>query len=456
MRETRSVERAAVGVVVSLNKLLPTKRVLALPRERDAEPEEESFPLDDEPFAPPPKEFVTSKPRATSPKVRQAGADPHHQTWVKAFREKAERHLYVFTKSVLGRLYLTQKLHLPLCKFLQDLTHGDRKMALFPRECGKTTIVSHALPLHIIVQPRATNIYFPGEHGCDQRIVIASKAARLACDSLRIIQSASESNQLLKTLWPERFWEDRKQARSQSKAWSNNELILPRDQANEWPDPTFRAVGVGAAITGSHPSVLIKDDLINEEDHSSPIVMQTAIQWHTVSRALINRPGTLEFIIGTRWHIHDLYQHILSHEPSVQTLIRSLVEYDDDGEFCIYPEFVVTYPDGSVRRHGFSPEKIAQLRAEFGTMMFSLQYMNDARDPSLVDFQEKDLREYHFEDAFIVADDQERDIQWADMRAKSAAAKPAFQPPRGPGRPRTVQTENRLRSMRGRPAQLAR
>ena len=414
-----------------------------------------TFPAAEE-FAPPPAEFVTSPPGATSPKVRQAGADPHHEAWIKTFREKAEKHLYVFTKSVLGRLYLTQNLHLPLCNFLQNISLSDRKMALVPRECGKTSIVSHALPLHIIIQPRATNIYFPNEHGYDQRIIIASKAARLATDSLRIIQSASESNQLLKTLWPERFWEDRKQARSQSKAWSNNELILPRDQANEWPDPTFRAVGVGAAITGSHPSVLIKDDLINEEDHSSPVVMQTAIQWHTVSRALINRPGTLEFVIGTRWHIHDLYQHILTNEPSVKHMIRSLLEFDEDGEeYCIYPEFVVTYPDGSVRRHGFSDGKIAQLKAEFGSMMFSLQYMNDARDPSLVDFQETDLREYTFENGIIVADDQERDIAWADMRTKSAAARlPAIAPTQG--HPRSARDDNRLRSMRGRPERLQR
>jgi hypothetical protein len=763
---------------VLLDKLKPSKHNI-------------TFPAAEE-FAPSQAEFVTSPPGATSPKARQAGADPHHEAWIKTFREKAEKHLYVFTKSVLGRLYLTQNLHLPLCNFLQNISISDRKMALVPRECGKTSIVSHALPLHIIIQPRATNIYFPNEHGYDQRIIIASKAARLATDSLRIIQSASESNQLLKTLWPERFWEDRKQARSQSKAWSNNELILPRDQANEWPDPTFRAVGVGAAITGSHPSVLIKDDLINEEDHSSPVVMQTAIQWHTVSRALINRPGTLEFVIGclpgsaqvlqedgtqkalqdvipgdrvwaadtdgtlqartveaiipqgraatltietssktlratpnhpflvrrhrqlhwvradalgvgdhiisikeipgtlthpwmtedfcwffgfllgdgwagykqhrgyvciaksldhnlnarvlacaeewfgramyetpfgyyrvdsldaaqglhrlgmvgtaktkrvpswafqlppeyrraflrgfcdadgafvshqswnveivnralledlrhlamlcgvrtgvlrsrtrtiqaphspvpvvstcwgtamnfasptraeiypisrtlkpheglrqeritsitknaveedvydltvegtpsffanglavhnTRWHIHDLYQHILTNEPSVKHMIRSLLEFDEDGEeYCIYPEFVVTYPDGSVRRHGFSDSKVAQLKAEFGSMMFSLQYMNDARDPSLVDFQEADLREYTFEDGLLVADDQERDIAWADMRKKSADSRiPTIAPTQG--RPRSARDDNRLRSMRGRPERLAR
>ena len=134
--------------------------------------------------------------------------------------------------------------------------------------------------------------------------------------------------------------------------------------------------------------------------------------------------------------------------------MRSLLEYDEeDEEYCIYPEFVVTYPDGSVRRHGFSPEKIAQLKAEFGAMMFSLQYMNDARDPSLVDFQEKDLREYTFEDSMIVATDQERDIQWADMRAKSAALRPPVEPPRS-RRVRNIQTEQRLHSMHGRPASL--
>lgn len=435
---------------MSLSKLKATKKALKLPSYALAE-----FVLaDDEEFAPDPQEFVTSKPSATTPKVRQAGADLGDTVWINNFRLRAERHLYVFVKSILGRLYLTQKLHLPLCKFLQDRTLGTRKMALIPRECGKTSIVSHGLPLHIVIQPIENNLYFPGEHGYDQRIVIASKAARLACDSLRVIQTHAESNPLLKQLWPERFWKDRKEARALSKAWSNNELILPRDPNKEWPDPTMRAVGVGAAITGSHPSVLIKDDLINEEDHASPIVMQTAIRWHTVSRALINRPGTLEFIIGTRWHIHDLYQHILSNEPSVRHMIRSLIESDDEGEFCIYPEFVVTYPDGSVMRHGFSDEKIAQLRQEFGPMMFSLQYMNDARDPSLVDFREQDLRTYTFEDGMIVTPDDERDIVWADTKKKAAEQK------RHPGarpmdtRRQTPRDEQRRMAYRQRPDPL--
>lgn len=424
---------------MTLPKLKPTKKALALPTE-------------DEPFAPAPEEFVTTKPGATSPSVRQAGADPHHEDWIKKFRTKAERYLYVFVKSVLGRLYLTQQLHLPLCNFLQDRKLSLRKMALIPRECGKTSVVCHGLPLHIIIQPREHNIYFPYEHGYDQRIVLASKAARLACDSLRVLASQTESNQLLKTLWPDRFWQDRKDARTRSKAWSNNELILPRP--NEWPDPHIRAVGVGAAITGSHPSVLIKDDLINEEDHSSPIVMQTAIQWHTVSRALINRPGCLEFIIGTRWHIHDLYQHIITNEHSVKTFIRSLLEEDDDGEFCIYPEFVVTYPNGSVMRHGFSPEKIAELKAEFGMMMFSLQYMNNARDPSLVDFDEKLLRGYQFRDGMLEFMDDERDIVWADTVVAAKAKQKTAKPPVRQRRQASDRDDQRMSAFTKRPAAL--
>lgn len=420
-------------------KLKATKKKLVLPADE---------------LAPDPKEFVVTPGKGAlgTAKVKQAGTDAGQDVWISQFRQRAERHLYVFTKSVLGRLYLTQPLHLPLCNFLQNTQLSVRKMALIPRECGKTSIVSHALPLHVFIQPREHNIYFPGEHGYDQRIVLASKAARLACDSLRTIQTESESNKLLKALWPDRFWADRKTARAQSKAWSGNELIFPRP--NEWPDPHLRAVGVGAAITGSHPSMLIKDDLINEEDHSSPIVMATAIQWHTVSHALVNRPGCLEFVIGTRWHIHDLYQHIIDNEPSFKYLIRSLVETDDDGEeHCIYSPFVVTYPDGSVRTHGYSPEKIDELRREFGPMMFSLQYMNDARDPSLVDFDEKQLRAYAFDEGKIIFDDDDRDIAWADMRK---AAEDRKKKPHAPQTnvPQPERQQRRRAAFSGRPDPL--
>jgi hypothetical protein len=83
---------------------------------------------------------------------------------------------------------------------------------------------------------------------------------------------------------------------------------------------------VGGAITGAHPNILIKDDLVSIEAANSPTVMQSAIQWHVASRALINSPGCLEYIIGTRWSVADIYQYILDNDPTVEVVIRSIVE----------------------------------------------------------------------------------------------------------------------------------
>jgi len=301
--------------------------------------------------------------------VRQAGADGTGP-WLLAFRERAERSLYTFTKGVLGRDYLTPSLHKPTCDWIQR-TPPRRKLALLPREHAKTTIVSHGLPLHIFIQPEEANGYWPGVPGSDMRIVLACETEQRATDHLRVLQTTLETNPLVRALWPHICWDN---PRAQSKKWNDREMIIRR--AHEFPDPSIRAIGVGGAITGAHPTILIKDDLIALEAANSPTVMQTAIQWHVASRALINDDRCLEFLIGTRWAVHDLYSHITKTDPSVDVLVRSVLEDD----IPIYPE-------------KFSLAKVAQLRAEFG-VMYPLLYLNRATDAALTDFVMDDVRTY--------------------------------------------------------------
>jgi hypothetical protein len=164
-------------------------------------------------------------------------------------------------------------------------------------------------------------------------------------------------------------------------------------------------IGVGGAITGAHPSVVIKDDLVTLEAANSPTVMQTAIEWHIASRALTNRPDCLEFTIGTRWHAADLYAYMQENDASVEWIIRAIVE---DGK-PIYPEF--SFGEGDQKRvYGFSVPKIAQLQREFG-VLFPLIYMNSAADPSLVDFAASDLREYEIVGGEIVFREDESDLR---------------------------------------------
>lgn len=300
-------------------------------------------------------------------------------------RANAERSLYYFTKFILGRRYLTDTLHAPVCGFLQNGRYP-RKLLLLPREHAKTSLVSHGLPIHVLLQPEDANIYVPGLDGSECRILLACETEGRAMDHIRVIQTAFESNTLLRALWPEKCWRN---PRREAKKWNDRELIIPR--RNEYPDPSIRGIGVGGAITGAHPNILIKDDLISVEAANSPTVMQTAIHWHVTSRALINNPNSLEFLIGTRWAVNDLYQYIIDNDDSVVHIIRAAVE----NGVPIYPEM-------------FTMEKIDQLRREFG-IMFPLLYMNSAADPDLVDFDMEALREFQFVGGSLLFESDERD-----------------------------------------------
>lgn len=301
--------------------------------------------------------------------LRQAGTvDPVGDVLTQA-REKAEHDLYYFCVFVLGREYLTDSLHKPVCDWLTK-TPPVRKMLLLPRRHAKTSIVSHGLPIHVLIQPQETNQYVPGMPGCDTKILMAGEISTRAEENMSVIRMVFEQNEIFRGLWPHLCWEN---PRKQSRAWNNTSLIIPRNV--HFPDPTIRAAGAGGAITGTRPHVIIKDDICAEAAANSPQIMQNAINWHINTRALYeDQASSLEYIIGTRWAVKDLYSHIIENDPTVEPLIRSCVE---DGK-PIYPEV-------------FTLDSLEQLRRTMGAM-FALMYMNNVGDPDLVDFPENELR----------------------------------------------------------------
>lgn len=359
---------------------------------------------DDPTVVPDTKEFVVQKNK----QVRQAGATTADGEWVAEKRKDAEGSLYIFTKSILGRRYLTPLVHLPICNFLQERRPDPwRALLMMFRNGGKTSIVSHAMPLHIVVQPKEDNNYFPGQEGSEQRVILVKETIDLAMDELRTVMGECEENELLKALWPHRFWQD---PRRQAKLWNASKLILPR--MNGWPDPTFRAIGVGAAVAGKHPSVKIGDDLISEEAMNSPSVMQNVITWLVNSRSLINKPGCIEYTIGTPWAVYDCYSYLKDNDPTVRTMEVPLIGADG---VCCYPEFTVEDRDGQQQTYGFSPEKIENLRLTLG-QFFLLQYQITTVDPSLTDFALEALRWYSIKGGELVFQEDARDQLLEDLQ----------------------------------------
>ena len=322
---------------------------------------------------------------------RQAGASQPEGEWIKRFRARAERSLYVFAKGVLGRDRLTPALHRPTCEWLTKIPPY-RKLLLMPRDHYKTTIASHVLPMHVHIQSSESNIYFPGRDGIELRVLLACETEGRAAKHVRWVETQWESNTILRGLWPHKVWDN---PQKESKKWNERELLLPR--AKDFADVSLQAIGVGGAITGGHFDVMVKDDLTTIEAANSPIVMQTAIDWHIASRALMDDPDkSLEFVVGTKWAVHDLPQHIIDNDPTVEMRKHSIVE------------------DGKPIMPGvFSMETVERLKKEFG-VLFPLLYMNDSTDPALTDFSPSDLREYEILDGALMFREDERDLLLAE------------------------------------------
>lgn len=305
-------------------------------------------------------------------RVRQAGSDDTGQ-WMVEQRLRYEQSLYAFTKGVLKRRLLSPKFHKWFCHSLTAEIPPYRKGRLVPRGHLKSSIVSEAVPIHMHIQPAATNIYWKGEPGNELNIILAGEKKDLMSPHLRWVENQWESNQLLRALWPHIAWDN---PRRESKKWNEDEMILRR--ATDYADPSLRVIGVDGAITGAHCKVLIKDDLISLAAANSPTVMKAAIDWHLASRALLApyEENGLEFLIGTPWAVADLYSHSKKNDPSVEWITRSIVE---NGR-SIWPE-------------QFPPHVVEQLRRDHG-VRFYLFYMCSANNPELVDFSKDDLRWY--------------------------------------------------------------
>lgn len=367
------------------------------------------------PNVPPPKtrpitgsvELVIDK----NGEVRQAGSD-RAGAFVVDFRRRAERSLYFFGKTVMGYDLLSKSLHLPECNRLQQ-TPPYRKLTLFPRGHFKTTILK-ALCVHICIQSGKPlddgtfdNVYFPrgiigtpAPLGTDTRILLASKTSGLAQSTLAEIMMNIEGNELLTALWPHCFWEDTKQARW----WNQERLVLPRKATHK--EATIETVGVGGQITGYHFNVHIFDDLIDIESANSPTIMFKTLEWWKASRALMHdRDRSLEFIVGTRWAVSDLYDWIIKNDPSVEPHVRAIIE---DGE-PILPEM-------------FTLDMIAQMQRE-DPALFPLLYMNSATDRSLTDFDMERVRDYIISDGKIIFDESTDDLAYLARRTAATDAR---------------------------------
>jgi len=319
------------------------------------------------------------------------------------FKRSAEANLWFFGRYVLGYNLLTKTLHLDVANFIQTIPPY-RKLLLLPRNHYKSTL-SRAFAIHLLIQPDGRNVYFPNgfphkkytSDGRMTRILLASKTSDLAQLNLGEIAQVLERNPMLKMLWPHCFWDDpRRAVRSgDCPAWNNATISIRRPEVIR--EGSIETIGVGGVRTGYHFDVNIHDDLIDIKDRNSSAEMNSAIEWHSASRAFLqDEDHNLEFILGTHWAVNDLYTNIIENDATVEPYVRAIVENGKP----ILPEAY----------NMLQIERMKRPRPEGYGNLFPLLFMNDAYDPELVDFDMSMLRTFRIEDGCIVFEEDERDM----------------------------------------------
>lgn len=280
------------------------------------------------------------------------------QTLLDVYRRKGKESLFFLARGILGFKDLDPKIHLPLCRALEQHEDITRLLVTFPRTWFKSSICSIAYPIWRSL--KNPNI----------RILIVQNSFSNACKKLGSIKDTFEKNKLFRALYPEIL-------PTTGSTWTKECLKVNRTAAH--PEGTFEAAGVGTAIISRHYDEIIQDDTIApKKDDMTGIIQQPtgadiekAIGWHCQCHPLLIHPIKSRIIIvGTRWAEGDLQGWIMENCPEYVKLSRSI--YEDENGNAVRPESggKIAWPER------FNQEVADVLETAEGPYMFACLYMN--------------------------------------------------------------------------------
>lgn len=202
-----------------------------------------------------------------------------------------------------------------------------------------------------------------------------------------------------------------------SKRWNQDEFVIAgRTRAHA--EPTIATTGVEKAQASQHYDDIILDDLVVRENISTKEQLEKVITFYKDTLDLLEPNGRIT-VVGTRWTLGDLYQHLIENEsrsfnghwlkstsersqwrdyvgkplqeepmperplPGFDVYMRQAIE---NGK-AIFPEkFCIDEEEGK--------ESLTILKMTKGSYSFSAQQMNDPVDDDAIEFKRGFYKEY--------------------------------------------------------------
>lgn len=233
-----------------------------------------------------------------------------------------------------------QELHKSI---IANISSNKSTLDLAPRGFGKSTVgdVDYCIT-HILREP---NI----------RIMIGSKTQTQAEAFLKEIRTHFEQNTDLIRIFGD--WK-----KSKDNVWNDREFTVNKRTIIK-KEATVTALGASGAVISKHFDIIIGDDLVGLENARTERQRANLKEWFYSSLFPTLEPDGEIHILGTRYNPLDLYEDLIksgSYAVNIQRAIQVV-----GGKEC------------SLWEDKFTLEKLKQIRADSGKIIFNMQYQND-------------------------------------------------------------------------------
>lgn len=168
--------------------------------------------------------------------------------------------------------------------------------------------------------------------------------------------------------------------------WTEDRILLKHRTKLGMKEPSLFVSAVDNNRTGLHPDVIIMDDLVSEATVTTPEQRNKTKTHYRFSLSLLERNG-LQVVIGTRYHMDDLYDELLQN-TGFNCIVRPAIL--PNGK-CYFP---TKYPK----------EVLEELKRDQGADIFNSQYMLDPTNSDDAVFRIGNINYYLEEDIALERD----------------------------------------------------
>lgn len=227
-------------------------------------------------------------------------APPEQQSAVDRAKTLCKQSLYYLCTSILGYTDW-DSVHDDLERKL--VKKARKKLILIPRGHLKSAIITKAYTIQTLLKnPNA-------------RVLIANQVWDKAREMLYEIKEYLTNKSVLPKLF----------GTFESGRWTQDEIVI-RQRTKALSAASIATTGVEAETVSSHYDLIILDDIQGLQNYQTPEQREKVKRFYRAMINLLEQDGEL-ICVGTRWHLDDVYQHIIDNESQYFDItVRRVIE----------------------------------------------------------------------------------------------------------------------------------